>query len=108
MVLRAVRGRPVGDGVLLDELAAFAGVFFKVALVFELRAHVAGHVAVAAPFSKTAWLACLFGALALLGRWAARAIGAIGVIAVDVVGVHVAWYSVLRGVRRMQDLSTCD
>ena len=61
-----------------DEFRAFARVLFEVAAVLELRAHVAGHGAVAAAFAEAAWFAGLFGALAFLGGGAGG--GGVGVV----------------------------
>ena len=73
-------GGPVGNRMLLDQFASFAGVFLVVALIFELRAHVARQRAIAAAFAKPTWLARLFRARAFLllrcagaGGWRRRA-----------------------------------
>jgi hypothetical protein len=54
------------NSILLDQFGAFSRVLLEVAFVLELRAHVAGHSAIAASFSQSTRLACLFCTLALL------------------------------------------
>lgn len=54
------------DGILFHELGAFARVLLKIALVLELGAHVAWHVAVTSSLTQPTRLAGLLCALSLL------------------------------------------
>ena len=56
--------------IRLYDFGTLARMLFEVAAILELRAHITRHCAIAFALSQPAWLASLFGSLALVVGWA--------------------------------------